>query len=184
MGRNFIFCFLLCMFIYATSNAQLIEDFSDGDFTHDPIWSGNTPDFIVNSLFQLQSNNTVANSGYFITTPNTLASVAQWEMDVHIAFNPSSANYIDAWLISSSADLAGNNNTGYFIRIGNTDDEISLYRKDAGGTIVKIIDGTDGVLDNSNNVIKIKVTRDGNNQWTLSRDLSGTRGLIMKMKEL
>ncbi len=30
------------------------------------------------------------------------------------------------------------------------------------------------ILNNSNNVIKIKVTRDDTNQWILSRDLSGT----------
>jgi hypothetical protein len=32
---------------------------------------------------------------------------------------------------------------GYFVRIGGTPDEISLYRDDAG-VAVKIIDGTDG----------------------------------------
>jgi hypothetical protein len=161
------------MFIGVISNAQLTENFSDGDFTNNPVWSGNTSGFIVNSSSQLQSNSTVANSSYFLSTPNTLATTAQWEMYVQVTFNPSSANYIDAWLISSTADLTSNTNTGYFVRIGNTDDEISLYRKDAGGSITKIVDGTDGILNNSNNVIKIKVTRNGSNQWTLSRDLSG-----------
>ncbi|MEP6949008.1 MAG: lamin tail domain-containing protein [Ginsengibacter sp.] len=174
MVRNFISCFLLLMFISFVSNAQLTENFNDGDFTNNPVWSGNTSDFILNSSLQLQSNNTVANSSYFLSTPNTIATTAQWEMYVQITFNPSSANYVDAWLISSTSDLTLDSNTGYFVRIGNTDDEISLYRKDAGGIRTKIIDGADGVLNNSNNLIKIKVTRDGSNQWTLSRDLSGT----------
>ena len=162
------------MFISIISNAQLTENFNDGDFTNNPVWSGNTSDFIVNSSSQLQSNNTVANSGYFLSTPNTLATTAQWEMYIQITFNPSSANYIDAWLTSSASDLTSNTNTGYFVRIGNTDDEISLYRKDAGGITTKIIDGADGVLNGSNNAMKIKVTRDSSNQWILSRDLSGT----------
>ena len=174
MVRSFFSCFFLLMFISVISNAQLTENFNDGDFTNNPVWSGNTSDFIVNSSLQLQSNNTVANSNYFLSTPNTLATTAQWEMYVQITFNPSSANYIDVWLTSSASDLTLNTNTGYFVRIGNTDDEISLYRKDAGGITTKIIDGADGVLNNSNNVIKIKVTRDGSNQWILSRDLSGT----------
>ena len=138
------------------------------------MWSGSTSDFIINTFLQLQSNNTFINSNYFLSTPNTLATTAQWEMYVQISFNPSSANYIDAWLTSSASDLTLDTNTGYFVRIGNTDDEISLYRKDPGGITTKIIDGADGVLNNSNNVIKIKVTRDGSNQWILSRDLSGT----------
>src|SRR5450432_2633366 len=174
MVRNFISCLFLLMFISVICNAQLTENFNDGDFTNNPVWSGNTSDFIMNSSLQLQSNSTVANSNYFLSTPNTLAIGTQWEMYLQITFNPSSANYIDAWLISSSSDLTSNTNTGYFVRIGNTDDEISLYRKDADGSITKIVDGTDGVLNSSNNVMKIKVTRDDSNRWTLSRDLSGT----------
>src|SRR5690606_27998016 len=87
---------------------------------------------------------------------------------------PSSANYIDVYLTASASDISLNSTTGYFVRIGNTDDEISLYRKDAGGAIVKIIDGVNGVLNTSNNVMKIKVFRNAANQWNLSRDLSGT----------
>ena len=173
MARNFFFCFFLLMFICVVSKAQLTENFTDGDFTNNPGWSGST-DFIVNSSLQLQSNNTVVNSNYFISTPNTLAGLVQWEMYIEMAFNPSSANYIDVYLISSGGDLSLNSSTGYFIRIGNTDDEISLYRKDGGGIFTKIIDGADGTLNNGNNAIKIKVTRDGSNQWTLSRDLGGT----------
>ena len=164
------FCFLLLTGEFA--KAQFSENFNDGDFTNNPAWSGGTSDFIVNSSLQLQSNNTVANSNYFLTTPNSLATSAEWQMYIQISFNPSSANYIDVYLTASSSDL--NAATGYFLRIGNTDDEISLYRKDAGGSIVKIIDGANGVLNNSSNALKIKVVRDANNQWMLSRDLSGT----------
>jgi hypothetical protein len=48
-----------------------------------------------------------------------------------------------------------------------------LYRKD-GAAIVKIIDGVDGVLNTSSNTLKIKVVRNATNQWTLSRDITGT----------
>ena len=174
MVRIFFPVFFHFMFTGIIANAQLSENFNDGDFTNNPVWSGSASDFIVNSSLQLQSNNTVINSSYFITTPNTLATTAQWEMYVQITFNPSSANYIDIWLTSSGSDVTADANTGYFVRIGNTDDEISLYRKDAGGICTKIIDGADGILNNSNNTIKLKVTRDDNNQWILYRDLTGT----------
>ncbi len=174
MIRNFFSCFLILIFLSISSIAQLTENFDDGDFANNPLWSGNTSDFIVNASSQLQSNNTVASSNYFLSTPNTLANIAEWEVYIQINFNPSSANYIDVYLISSGSDLTIAGNTGYFVRIGNTDDEISLYRKDAGGATAKIIDGADGILNSSNSVMKIKVTRDANNQWILSRDLSGT----------
>ncbi|MEI9935356.1 MAG: hypothetical protein WDM71_11035 [Ferruginibacter sp.] len=49
-----------------------------------------------------------------------------------------------------------------------------LYRKDSTGTITKLIDGVNGILDKGNNVLKLKVTRDSSDHWTLYRDISGT----------
>ena len=171
--KFFTFFYILILISFFTK-AQFSENFDDGDFIANPAWSGGTSDFIVNSSLQLQSNNTVANSNYFLSAPNSLATSAQWEMYIQIAFNPSSANYIDVYLTASAGDLTLNTTTGYFVRIGNTNDEICLYRKDNSGGITKIIDGTDGILNNSNNVMKIKVIRDATDQWILYRDLSGT----------
>ena len=174
MARIFFSCFCILLVTGLSVNAQLSENFNDGDLTNNPAWSGGTSDFIVNASLQLQSNNTAANSNYFLSTPNSLATTAQWEMYIQLNFNPSSANYIDVYLTASANDLTLNTTTGYFVRIGNTDDEISLYRKDAGAIATKIIDGANGILNNSNNVMKVKVIRDAANQWVLGRDMSGT----------
>lgn len=166
---------ILLIFRFAESaEAQFTDNFNDGDFTNNPAWVGNTADWIVNPSFQLQSNSTLANSTFYLSTASTLATVAQWEFYCQITFNPSSANYIDVYLTASASDITSNTTTGYFVRIGNTDDEISLYRKDAGTAVVKIIDGVNGILNTSNNVMKIKVFRNAANLWSLSRDLSGT----------
>lgn len=166
-------CFLLCNSLIA--QAQLNENFSDGDYTSNPAWNVSAAgDWILNASQQLQSNNQAANSTFYISTPNTLATSAQWEFWSQITFNPSSANYIDVYLTASASDISLAATTGYFVRIGNTTDEISLYRKDAGGAVTKLIDGADAVLNASSNVMKIKVIRDATNKWTLFRDLSGT----------
>jgi hypothetical protein len=60
--------------------------------------------------------------------------------------------------------------TGYFIRVGNTDDEIALYRKDAGNKIAKIIDGINGALNKSDNRYRIKITRRNRSKWELWYD--------------
>ena len=153
--------------------AQLNENFSDGDFTNNPAWVGGTSDWIVNPFFQLQSNNLVANSTYYLSTVNTKATAAQWEFFCQITFNPSSANYIDVFLTASASDVTQASTTGYFVRIGGTDDEVSLFRKD-NGTVTKIIDGSNTALNSSNSTLKIKVIRDAANQWQLSRDLNAT----------
>ncbi|MFM2358336.1 MAG: hypothetical protein RLY16_329, partial [Bacteroidota bacterium] len=78
--------------------AQISDSFTDGDFTANPVWSGNTADWVVNASNQLQSNNTVANAAYYLSTPNALATSAQWEFYAKLAFNTSSANYVDVFL--------------------------------------------------------------------------------------
>ncbi len=163
-------CLLCCMKGYS----QFTDNFNDGDFTNNPAWVGNASDWMVNPSLQLQSNNTVASSTFYLSTASTRATIAEWEFYCQITFNPSSANFIDVYLTASASDITLNATTGYFVRIGGTDDEISLYRKDASGAILKIIDGVNGVLNSSNNVMKIKVFRNAANLWSLSRDLSGT----------
>ena len=180
MIRNFFSCIFLFLFTGFIANAQLSENFNDGDLSNNPVWSGGTSDFTVNPYFQLQSYNNVANSNYFLSTPNSLATNAQWEFYIQILFNPSSANFIDVYLTATNSDLTSNSNTGYFVRIGNTDDEISLYRRDTNGSTIKIIDGTNGVLNSSSSKMKIKIVRNAANQWTLSRDMSGIGNAFAK----
>ncbi|MEO6541728.1 MAG: Ig-like domain-containing protein, partial [Ferruginibacter sp.] len=173
MNRILFVCILLA-FSVKKAGAQFTDNFSDGNFTANPAWTGNAADWIVNPSLQLQSNNTVVNGSFYLSTANTLATTAQWEFYAQITFNPSSANFIDVYLTASASDITLTGTTGYFVRIGNTDDEISLYRKDPAGVVIKIIDGVNGILNSSNNVMKIKVFRNAANLWSLSRDLGGT----------
>ena len=166
---------LLLLFVAFSGTAQLNENFSDGEFTSNPAWAtSNTSDWIINPLQQLQSNNTTANSTFWISTPNTLATTVQWDFFVRLEFNTSSTNLVDIYLTASAADVSLTSTTGYVLRLGNTEDEISLFRKDAGGSFVKIIDGVNGTLNTSNNLLRIRIIRNAANQWTLLRDLSGT----------
>lgn len=174
MSKKVLFNFGILFFLTLRLPAQLSENFDDGNFSSNPSWYGSTEDFTVNSSLQLQSNNTVVNSSFYLSTANENAMATQWEFFIQINFNPSSANYIDAYLTASSSDISNAATTGYFVRIGNTDDEISLYRKDANGVSVKIIDGADDILNKSSNRVRIKVTRDASGQWILNRDLTGT----------
>lgn len=175
MPKKILLFLPVILFMHSVSVAQISENFSDGNFSENPVWIANAGDWIVNTFGQLQSNNTVANSSFYITTPSKLALNVQWELFADLAFATSSANYTDVYLVSSASDLMAGNTTGYFVRIGNTTDEISLYRKDAGAVSVKIIDGVDGSVNStSSNKVKIKVSRDANNQWILYRDITGT----------
>jgi hypothetical protein len=166
------FTSVLFIFIAAICSAQVTDNFSDGDLTSNPTWTGDTLQWeVLNGM--LHSNDTVASDIFYLSTPSSTAANSQWEFWDSLQFNPSSANYIDVYLISDSANLEATSFNGYFVRIGNTADEISLYRRN-GATSTKIIDGADGILNTSNNVSRVKVTRDTGNVWTLQRDLTGT----------
>jgi hypothetical protein len=162
---------LLFPFLFS---AQISENFTDGDFTANPTWTvSSVADFSVNAG-QLKSANTTSNSAFYISTTNTLTSNCTWEFWVNLQFATSGANYVDAYLMSDNSNLLASAINGYFVRIGNTSDDISLYKSTAGTPSV-IIDGVNSsVASSSNNLIKIKVTRTSANLFTLERDMTGT----------
>lgn len=167
-----IFIISVSLFYALVCDAQVSENFSDGDLTNSPVWA---PDLVSNWAVvngQLRSNSASTNSAFFITTPSSKALNAQWEFWVNLQFNTSSANYVDVYLTSDQSNLSSATINGYFVRIGGTPDEISLYKITAGTTSL-LINGVDGVTNSSNNTLRIKVIRDSNNTWTLERDATG-----------
>ncbi|MFD2512945.1 lamin tail domain-containing protein [Pontibacter locisalis] len=154
--------------------AQLQDSFSDGDFTKSPAWTGDISSFIINSQNQLQSNGpAVTGTMLHLVTPSQAVSGTTWEFWANLKLATSSTNYADIYLIADKEDLEANDVNGYFVRIGNTADEVSLYRKDAGKTAVMIINGQDKTVATSNNIVRVRVTRSVDYEWELSIDVSG-----------
>ena len=177
MKKIFIILLLICF--ASVCWAQVEDNFTDGDLTTNPTW---TPDNANNWTVvsgQLRSNSGTASSSFYITTPSAKALTAQWEFYLQLQFNTSSANYVDVHLTSAQADLSSAANNGYFVRIGGTPDEISLYKVSAG-TASLLINGTDGVTNRTNNPLRIKVIRDANNNWTLERDAAGGTAYVLE----
>jgi hypothetical protein len=158
-------------FIVINAKAQVFDNFSDGNFTNNPAWAGMT-DFWTVENEQLRSASDVVNHTFYLSTPSTQVNNTIWEFWVNLRFNPSSANYVDVWLIADSANLTTARN-GYFVRLGNTRDEVCLYRVSNGAAPVLIIDGEDNVLNTSNNTVRVRVVKTPDNNITLSRDLTG-----------
>jgi hypothetical protein len=153
--------------------AQLHDDFNDGDFTANPEWAGDATKFIVSSgVLRLQAP--ALNDKAYLTAASHAINDAAWEFYVKLDFNPSSTNYSRIYLVADNADITQSLN-GYYVMLGNTTDEISLYCQ-TGTTRTKIIDGTDGRLNVSVCEVKIKVTRNVSGEWELFSDfgLTGT----------
>ncbi len=163
----------LILLLSQQSFGQFTDDFADGDFTTNPSWVGNESLFIVSSN-QLKLQAPAVASSAYLSTFSTAINDASWEFLVTLGFNPSSSNYIRVYLVSDSVNVSGSLN-GYYVMIGNTADEISLYRQ-SGTTRTKIIDGVDGRLNLSASSTRVKITRDASGNWGLSSDvgLTGT----------
>lgn len=162
------------LLIGLSTQAQFSDDFSDGDFTTDPAWSGDDALFTVDAG-QLRSNTgtLAAATTYYLSTPSTLAANAQWEFFVNLKFSTSGVNYVDVYLMSDVQDLSTPAN-GYFVRIGETADHVVL-NKMTGGTANLLVASPDGIINSStDNPFRIKVTRDASDQWILFYDDGAT----------
>lgn len=160
------FCFLRLICLTGPAAAQVTDDFSDGDFSQNPAWIGNTDSFTV-STGQLRTTTGNASSVNLYLSTASSQNFTSWEFYFRLAFNPSSQNYAEFWLSTDNLNIEQAQN-GYFIRIGgNTGDGIGLFKK-VNGTLSEIIPQAGNTLVNgsSNNQGYLKITRTNGN-WEL-----------------
>ncbi|MCK5704699.1 MAG: lamin tail domain-containing protein, partial [Cyclobacteriaceae bacterium] len=178
MKSYFPFLILLQMSIFPCAFSQISDDFSDGNFTDSPAWNGETTNFMVNPDSQLQLVAPAESGKSYITTPSEIINNTEWSFYVKLTFNPSSKNYMDIYLVSDNENLNEPLN-GYFVRIGNTQDEVSLYKQSGEkSTSEKIIDGVDDRVDASLVELHIKVIKSQEDKWELLVDIDLTQNYI------
>lgn len=156
---------LLPLFVSVGAMAQFTDDFTDGDFTHNPIWSGTVDKFTVADGVLRLSDVAASGSGSFkayLSTPSVASVAASWECRVEANVNLTSTNYVRFYLMADRDDLTDISLKGYFILIGGQQKEVALYRQN-GKNITKIIDGTDSRLTGTANRVQVRATR--NEQW-------------------
>ena len=159
------------LFVGSLSFSQWTDDFSDGDYTNMPTWQGQMTNFEVDGLNQLHLNAPALTDTSYLSVVSSSIDNASWEFYVELDFNPSSGNLARVYLTSNNTDLKASLN-GYFVMIGNTNDEISLYRQDGTGKTM-IIDGTDDLVTGAAVTVRIQVTRDASGNWELLADNTG-----------
>jgi hypothetical protein len=161
--------------------AQLNENFSDGDFSVNPEWVGDTSSFKVDAALQLQSQGAATTENIYLSTANSRLADTEWKFYVRLEFNPSTGNYAKFYLCADTSDLMGSLK-GYYLKIGGVTgnlDAIDLYRQD-GISSLKIISGIPGHAGKSLNPLSIRVVRDLAGKWTLSSDTLGGNNFNME----
>ena len=152
-------------------NAQVSDDFEDGDFTQNPSWTGTQSLFKINTSKQLQLNDAQEGEA-FLTTTNAMAINTEWRFWVKLSFSPSSNNNARFYLISDKEDITQPLN-GYFLQLGESgsSDAIELFRQ-SGNDVQSVCRGTEGLIASSF-TLRIKVIRDTDGLWKVFADPSG-----------
>ena len=160
---------------------QISDSFSDNDFLSDPAWSGDNDKFIVDSEMLKLYDPGGSGSAYLSTNGLEAVNVG-YEFYINLNFNPSGQNFCDVYLVSDNQNLTDPLH-GYFLRIGGTEDEISLFRQDSlRDESVKIIDGINGKVDVSEVKIRVLVIRNEAAEWSLYSDSTGGTNFILEGK--
>ena len=154
-------------------NAQLVDDFSDGDFTNGPAWTGDTDDFVVNTDGELQLMAAEAGESSLFTSlsfPDTI----QLDMTFRLEMSPSSSNFGLIYLGLDNIDPSIAN--GYYLQIGESgsNDAIRLYRLDSGAETL-IATASDGAIASDPAQARLSITIYPDGLWSFSTDydLSG-----------
>jgi hypothetical protein len=162
-GILLFFSLLSSFFVHA----QLSDDFSDGNFTLNPSWTGSSTDFVVNTSQQVQLNNTVAGTSY-LSSPHGVSNLLnhEWQCWVKQVFSPSSSNFGKIYLSADNADLNSVQN-GYYLLFGeaNAVDAIRLFKLE-NGISTQLCAGVDGQISASF-VTRIKVVLSASGTWNL-----------------
>lgn len=140
---------------------SVCDQFTDGNLTASPAWTGDDTQFLVNPNNQLQSNGTGTDTAY-LSTPATMGS--EWRFYFKMAFAPSDNNKMRLYLAADQANLTATLN-GYFLEMGEngSTDAIKLYRQD-GVSLALLATGNAGTVA-TNPEMSIKVNRSALGNW-------------------
>ena len=164
-------CLILMAPLYGV--AQLMDDFTDGDFANNPMWTGTDSLFVVNANKQLQLNDNAAGNARLFCEKDISEGVTdgafEWHFWLREAFAPSSKNYSDVYLCDN-----------YFIRFGEagSNDVVDLQRI-GNETTVSVCRGSDTFIASSFSSF-FKVTRDTHGTWKIFVDKTGSDGYMLE----
>ena len=176
---------LLLTAVFFNTKAQLTENFSDGNFSSNPSWMGDTIEFKISTSSSfpsamkpgLQLNGTKADTSAIFTVLNLdNLDNTEWDFWIRLSLNTSHSNNARVYLVSDNYDFRGEVN-GYYILFGDDVDDqadnISLW-KQSGTTETQVINGTIANTGKSGSY-RVRVTHNNSGLWTLYSDTTGNR---------
>jgi len=156
----FTFCFSV--------NCQLIDNFSDGNYTDDPMWIDTASNFIVNDEFMLQLNAEDAGET-FIYSLTTLEDSIRWKSYCLLDFAPSGSNLLRIYLAADNIDTEEGNSLYFEVGESGSNDALNLYENNEG-EVSLIASATMGALGTGPAEFSYTLEKTVDNFWTLLVD--------------
>ena len=90
-------------------HAQITENFTDSNFTSNPVWNGTTELFVVDDgqLKLFYDTEQISSSQAYLNTKSEVSMKATWQLQTTINTTTSSANYVRFYLTSDIEDFTG-----------------------------------------------------------------------------
>ena len=185
MRKNTKFILLFLFFtIFNYGYSQIWEDFSDGDFTNNPTWTGDAQFFKISTYSgtnysqqpRLQSD---GDGGIiYLSMPNELNILdsTEWRFWIRLSMSSgvTATNNARFYLSSNNEDLKSPLN-GYFVMFGDdastANKNISLCRQ-AGTSYEQLFVGNNTTISSSSS-LGVRVTRNNDGLWKLYVDPNG-----------
>ncbi len=161
----------------------IIDQFSDNNFTSNPVWSGNVGQFTMQSSSSGGPNSGSGvrvvrvepggnNPGTFVlsTSINTWHSNQEWIFWLGRTRATSGTNRVRFWLYSNTSNVAGNTASGYCVEIGDAQgaQEIRIQRVQAGVVTNTVVTSSQSIPTSTTDYgIGIRVVRNELGQWAL-----------------
>lgn len=167
-SRIVCIAFIVCNVLI--SRAQMKDDFSDGNFTKNPSWTGDTSHFEINPSGQLHLKSSGSDTSVLFTR-NPGTNNMEWNFWVKLSFNTSSGNNARIYLTADTSSIRSITNAIY-IQAGGGDDSVFIV-KQTGAYIKTMYRFKSYKTFHSTNTLRIRVTREDPGQWTAMIDTIG-----------
>jgi len=160
--------------------SQWQDDFSDGDFTSNPTWLGNTAVYsVVNGVLELSNSAPSASnmSALYTGSPISNTTNMEWRFSIDHNFDGSGSNQSRVYFMSDAPALAYTGTgsagvVGYYLLFGeaNSGDVIRFYYDD-GATVTLLASGTTSLVGAFQ--AGIRVRKSGAANWLIEADFTG-----------
>lgn len=166
MERRKLFVFSILYLLTIPLWGQFSDDFSDGNFSENPKWEGDTAQFVVNSNQQLQLNGNESGKALLVTRNQFMGDEMEWRFFVKLSFSPSGNNNARIYLLSDVPDLTSPELHGYFLQLGEagSSDVVELFYQENGQT-ESICRGSTSIASGMSLYIKVEKKPYGWRLW-------------------